>query len=107
VRLNTEFYSLDTSFDLVNPRLRYSRLQVVFCVNLDTFFKCFLQLGGRLTGVRSTLPEYSLNIPRIFPKCSPNVPQMSPKCSRNVPRMFPECSPNVPRMFPECSQNVP
>ena len=61
VRLNTEFYSWDTSFGLVNPRPRYSCLQVVFCVNLGTFFKCFLQLGWRLTGVRSTLPECSLN----------------------------------------------
>ena len=38
VRLNTEFYSWDTSFGLVNPRPRYSCLQVVFCVNLGTFF---------------------------------------------------------------------
>jgi hypothetical protein len=45
VRLNTEFYSWDTSFGHVNPRLRYSFLQVVFCVNLGTFLKCFLQLG--------------------------------------------------------------
>jgi hypothetical protein len=60
VRLNTEFYSWDTSFGLVNPRLRYSCVQVVFCVNLGTFFKCFLQLGWRLTGVRSTLTECCL-----------------------------------------------
>jgi len=32
--------------------------QVVFCVNLSTFCKFFLQLGWGLTGVRSTLPEY-------------------------------------------------
>ena len=38
VRLNTEFYSWDTSFGLVNPRPRYSCLQVVFCVNLGPFF---------------------------------------------------------------------
>jgi len=37
VRMNTEFYSWDTSFGPVNPRLRYSCLQVVFCVNLGTF----------------------------------------------------------------------
>jgi hypothetical protein len=61
VRLNTEFYSWDTSFGLVNSRLRYSCLQVVFCVNLGTFFKCLLQLGWRLTGVRSTLSECSLD----------------------------------------------
>ena len=52
VRLNTEFYSWDTSFGLVNPRLRYSCVQVVFCVILGTFFKYFLQLGWRPTGVR-------------------------------------------------------
>ena len=63
VRLNTEFYSWDTSFGLVYSRPRYSCLQVVLCVNLGTFFKCFLQLGWRLTGVRSTLPECSLNVP--------------------------------------------
>ena len=63
VRQNTDFYSWDTSFGLVNPRPRYSCLQVVFCVNLGTFFKCFLQLGWRLMGVRSTLPERSLNAP--------------------------------------------
>jgi hypothetical protein len=39
-------------------------LQVVFCVNLGTFLKCFLQLGWRLTGVRSTLTEYN----RMFPE---------------------------------------
>jgi hypothetical protein len=57
VRMNTEFYSWDTSFGRVNPRLRYSCLQVVFCVNLGTFFKCFWQLGWRLTGVGSTHTE--------------------------------------------------
>ena len=62
VRLNTEFYSWDTSFGLVNPRLRYSCVQVVFCVILGTFFKYFLQLGWRPTGVRLTLPECSLNV---------------------------------------------
>jgi NADH:ubiquinone oxidoreductase subunit H len=35
----------------VNPRLRYPCGQVVFCVNLGAFFKCFLQLGWGLTGV--------------------------------------------------------
>jgi hypothetical protein len=44
VRLNTEFYSWDTSFGLVNPRPRYSCLQVVFCVNLGTFFFFFFKV---------------------------------------------------------------
>jgi hypothetical protein len=43
-------------------------------------FKCFWQLGWRLTGVRSTLPECSLNVPRMFPECSLNVPWMFPEC---------------------------
>ena len=64
--LNTEFYSWDTSFGLVNPRLTYSSLQVVFCVKPGTFFKCSLQLGWRLTGVRSTHTECSLNVPRMY-----------------------------------------
>jgi hypothetical protein len=64
VRMNTEFYSWDRSFGPVNPRLRYSCLQVAFCVNLGTFvFKCFLQLGWRLTGIRSTHAEWALNVP--------------------------------------------
>ena len=67
MRVNTEFYSMDTSFGLVNPRLTYSSLQVVFCVKPGTFFKCSLQLGWRLTGVRSTHTECSLNVPRMFP----------------------------------------
>ena len=71
VRLNTKFYSWDTSFGLVHPRLRYSCLQVVFCVNLGTFCKCFLQLGWRLKGVRSTQTEASLNVPWMFPEYSP------------------------------------
>ena len=50
VRVNTEFYSWDTSFGLVNPRLRYPCGQVVLCVNLVTFFKCSLQLGWGLIG---------------------------------------------------------
>jgi hypothetical protein len=37
VRVNKKFYSWDTSFGLVDPRLRYSCLQLVFCVNLGTF----------------------------------------------------------------------
>jgi hypothetical protein len=48
---------------ILGQRLRYSCLQVVFCVNLGTFFKCFLQLRWRLTGVRSTHTEYALNVP--------------------------------------------
>jgi hypothetical protein len=87
VRLNTEFYSWDTSFGLVNPRLRYSCGQVVFCVNLGSFFKCFLQLGWRRTGVRSTLTEGPLNVPWMFPECSLNVPWMFPECPLNVPWM--------------------
>jgi hypothetical protein len=66
MRMNTEFFSWDTSFGLVNPRLRYSCLQVVFCVNLGTFFKCFLQLGWRLTGARSTQTELKLNVRCMF-----------------------------------------
>ena len=50
VRLNTEFYSWDTSFGLVNPRLRYSCLQVVLCVNLGTFFEVLLAVGMEAHG---------------------------------------------------------
>jgi hypothetical protein len=52
VRLNTEFYSWDTSFGLVNPRLRYSCLQVVFCVNLGFYyyFKVLLAVGMEAHG---------------------------------------------------------
>jgi hypothetical protein len=32
------------------------------CVNLRNVFKCFLQIGWRLTGARSTQPECSLNV---------------------------------------------
>ena len=49
--VNTEIYFWDTLFGLVNPRLRYPCGQVVFCVNLGTFFECFLQLGWELMGV--------------------------------------------------------
>ena len=58
--VNTEFYSWDTSFGLVNPLLGYSCEQVVFCVNLGTFLKCFLQFGWGLPGIRSTQTEWSL-----------------------------------------------
>jgi hypothetical protein len=51
-----------TSLGLVNPRLRYLCGQVVFCVDLGTFFKCFLQLGWGLTGVRSIHTECSLKM---------------------------------------------
>jgi hypothetical protein len=56
--------------------LRYSCLQVVFCINLGTFSKCFLQLEWRLTGVRSTHTEWfqNVNVPWMFPECSLNVP---------------------------------
>jgi hypothetical protein len=81
--VNTEFYSWDTSFGFVSPRLRYACAQVVFCVNLGTFFNCFLQLGWRLTGVCSTQTECSLNVS----ECSLNVSE----CSLNVS----ECSLNV------------
>jgi hypothetical protein len=52
VQLNTEFYSWDMSFGLVNPRLRYSFLQVVFCVNLlgTFFFKVLLAAGMEAHG---------------------------------------------------------
>jgi hypothetical protein len=91
VRLNTEFYSWDTSFGLVNPRPRYSRLQVVFCVNLGTFSKCFLQLGWRLTGVRSTLPECSLIVHCMCTECSPIVHGMFTTGSRGRDRGRGQC----------------
>jgi hypothetical protein len=52
VRLNTEFYSWDTSLGLVNPRLGYSCLQVVFCVSLGTllFLKVLLAVGMEAHG---------------------------------------------------------
>jgi hypothetical protein len=50
VRMNTEFYSWDTLFGPVNPRLRYSCLQVVFYVNLSTFFKGLLAVGMEAHG---------------------------------------------------------
>jgi Ca2+-transporting ATPase len=34
--------SLKSSFSHVNPRFKYRCGQVVFCVNLCSFFKCFL-----------------------------------------------------------------
>jgi hypothetical protein len=107
VRLNTKFYSWDTSFGLVNPRPRYSCLQVVFSVNLGTFLKCFLQLGWRLTGVRSTLPECSLNVLRMFPECSLVFACRQPSLRACVWWPFPVCSLNVLWMFTECSLNVP
>jgi hypothetical protein len=75
----------DTPFGLVNPRLRYSSWHVVFCVNLGTFCKCFLQLGWRLTGVHSTQTECSLNVSWMFTECSLNNPCMFHECSLNVP----------------------
>jgi hypothetical protein len=105
--MNTDFYSWNTSFGLVNSRLRYSCLQVVFCVKLCTFFKCFLQLGWRLTGIRSTQTECSLNGPWMVPQCSLYAPWMLPHCSLNRPWMFHEWALNVPWMFTECSLNVP
>ena len=52
VRVNTEFYSWDMSFGLVHPRLRYSCLQVLFCVNLGTFLlkKVLLAVGMEAHG---------------------------------------------------------
>jgi hypothetical protein len=82
VRLNTEFYSLDTSFGRVNPLPRYSCLQVVFCVDLGTFLNCFLQLGWRLTGVRSTLTESPLNVPQMFPVYRCGNTRTSPRSRR-------------------------
>jgi hypothetical protein len=76
------FYSWETSFGLVNPRTRYSCLQVVFCVNLGTFFKVLLAVGMEAHG-------RPLNSPWMFPECSLNVPWMFPECSLNVPWMFP------------------
>jgi hypothetical protein len=62
VRLNTEFYSWDTSFGLVNPRPRYSCLQVVFCVNLGTFFFFFLSASGSWDGGSRASAQLSLNV---------------------------------------------
>ena len=50
VRLNTEFYSWYSSFGLFNPRLRYACLQVVFSINLGTFFKVLLAVGMEAHG---------------------------------------------------------
>jgi hypothetical protein len=58
VRLNTEFYSWDSSFGLVNPHLRYSCLQVVFCVNLGTFLGASCSWDG---GSRASA-QLSLNV---------------------------------------------
>jgi hypothetical protein len=45
--MNTEFYSWDTSFGPVNPRLRYLYLQVVFCILRQPwyFFEVLLAVG--------------------------------------------------------------
>jgi hypothetical protein len=48
--VKTEFYSWDTSFGLVNPRLRYSCLQVVFLRQPWYFFKVLLVLGMEAHG---------------------------------------------------------
>jgi hypothetical protein len=69
--VNTEVYSWDASDGHVNPRLRYPCGQVVCCVNLGAFFKCFLQLGWSLTGVHHNL---TLNVTSIFPECDLNIP---------------------------------
>jgi hypothetical protein len=65
--MNTEFYSWDTSFGPVNPRLKYSCLQVVFCVNLGPFFEMLLAVGMEAHGC-------PLNSNSMFPECSLNVP---------------------------------
>jgi hypothetical protein len=90
VRVNTEFHSWDTSFGFVNPRLRYSCSQVVFCVNLGTFFKCFLQLRWRLTGVRSIHTERSLSVTQINLFSSLNIPSTFHKSVCRVPHMSPQ-----------------
>jgi hypothetical protein len=69
VRLNTEFYSWDTSFGLVNPRLRYSCLRVVLCVNLNTF----LSASCRWDGDSRPPAQLSLNVHSTFPECSLNI----------------------------------
>jgi hypothetical protein len=71
MRLNTEFYSWDTSFGLVNPRLRYSCLQVVFCIKLGTFF---LSASGSWDVGSRASAQLSLNVPCMFPEWAPNVP---------------------------------
>jgi hypothetical protein len=104
VRLNTEFYSWDTSFRLVNPRLRYSCLQVVFCVNLGTFFlsaSCSWDGGSRASA------QLSLNVPCTYIECSLNVPCACTERSLNVPCACTERSLNVPCACTERSLNVP
>jgi hypothetical protein len=59
VRLNTEFYFWDTLFGLVNPRLRYSYLQVVFCVNLGTYF---ISAACSWDGGSRALAQLKLNV---------------------------------------------
>jgi hypothetical protein len=63
--VNTEVYFWDTSFGHVNPLLRNPYVQVVFCVNLGTFFKCFLQLGWMPTGVRFNSTHIGLIATRL------------------------------------------
>jgi hypothetical protein len=69
VRMNTEYYSWDTSFGLVNPSLMYSCWQVVFCVNLGTFFKVLHAVGMRAHG-------RPLNSYWMFPECYRNTIHM-------------------------------
>jgi hypothetical protein len=58
--------------------------------HLGPFFKCFLQLGWRLTGVYSTLSECPLNVHWMFTECSLNIHWLFTECSLNVHWMFPE-----------------
>jgi hypothetical protein len=74
---------------------------VVFCINLGTFFKCFLQLGLGLTGVH--LDSYWMFLESLTTQM-----RWWPKSSRGrVVQMFLDCSLSVPWVFPECSLNVP
>jgi hypothetical protein len=57
--VNTEINTWDTSFGHINPHLRYPCGEVVFCVNLDTFFT-FWDGGSRAS--TSTLSECGVNV---------------------------------------------
>jgi hypothetical protein len=61
--VNTGFYSWDTSFGLVKPRLRYS---CVFCVNLGTFLSASCNWDG---GSRASA-QLTLNVPSMLPECA-------------------------------------
>jgi hypothetical protein len=94
VRVNTEFYSWDTSFGLVNPRLRYSHVCKLYSASTLVLF--FLSASCSWDGGSRASAQLKLNVPRMFVECSLNVPHMFPECSSHVPGMFTERSLNVP-----------